>query len=144
MKQVGSRRKRTLSVNAGGVLRHAEPTKLRAMNNLGWLLAMSSRRFQIALLVVAFAAASGCALKPERPENVRLVDYHQKTTQCRKIKAITATQGAPPNTDVLAEAMGSAHKQVAAAGGNGIYIVSRTVEPGVSALVRVEALRCHW
>jgi hypothetical protein len=105
---------------------------------------MNSRPFQIALFVVVFAGASSCATKPERPENVRFVDYHQKTTQCRKIKAITATQGAPPHTDVLAEAMSSAHKQVAAAGGNGIYIVSRTVEPGVSALVKVEALHCRW
>jgi hypothetical protein len=105
---------------------------------------MNSRHFQIALLAAVFTAASGCATKPERPENVRFVDYHQKTTQCRKIKTITATQGAPPHTDVLAEAMSSAHKQVAAAGGNGIYIVSRTVEPGVSALVKVEALRCRW
>lgn len=105
---------------------------------------MNSRHFQIALLAVVFTAASGCATKPERPENVRFVDYHQKTTQCRKIKTITATQGASPHTDLLAEAMSSAHKQVAAAGGNGIYIVSRTVEPGVSALVKVEALRCRW
>jgi hypothetical protein len=104
---------------------------------------MSSRQFQIALLVVALAGASSCATKPERPENVRLMNYQQKTTQCQKIKAITATQGAPPHVDVLAEAMSSALKQVAAVGANGIYIVSRTVEPGVSALVKVEALRCR-
>ena len=108
------------------------------------VMAMNNRSFRLALLLAALAAISGCAIKPEKPENVRFVDYHQKTTQCRKIKVITATQGAPPHTDVLAEAMGSAHKQVAAAGGNGIYIVSRTVEPGVSALVKAEALRCQW
>jgi Protein of unknown function (DUF4236) len=101
----------------------------------------------IAVLVAIVAAfiinAIGCATTvAPGAETVRVATAAQKEKLCESIKVISVEQRLGPNKP--GNAMTKALNAVAAAGGNGIYIISTSTDWADGASVTAEALRCRW
>jgi hypothetical protein len=100
------------------------------------------------LLLVAIAgsyvfAVSGCAtaLQPGA-ETVRVATAAQKERLCEAIKIISVEQRVGPNKP--RNAMNKALNEVAAVGGNGIFVISTSTDWAEGASVTAEALKCRW
>lgn len=105
---------------------------------------MTSRKWIfVASLVVPALVLSGCAttLQPGA-ESVRVATAAQKEHQCEPLKVISVEQRTGPNKP--GNAMNKALNAVAAAGGNGIYVISTSADWAEGASVTAEALRCRW
>ena len=85
----------------------------------------------------------GCAtaLQPGA-DKVRIVTATQKENQCESIKVISVEQRLGPNKP--GNAMSKALNEVAAVGGNGVYIVSTSTDWAEGASVTAEALKRRW
>jgi hypothetical protein len=94
-----------------------------------------------ALTIAAFATSCATTLQPGG-DKVRIATASQKETLCESIKLISVEQRLGPNKP--GNAMNKALNEVAAAGGNGIYIVSTSTDWAEGASVTAEALRCRW
>jgi hypothetical protein len=88
-------------------------------------------------------AISGCAtsLQPGA-ETVRVATAAQKEKLCESIKVISVEQRVGPNKP--RNAMNKALNGVAAAGGNGIFVISSSTDWAEGASVTAEALKCQW
>jgi hypothetical protein len=102
-----------------------------------WLL-------QLASFAGAFAfAISGCAISLQPgAETVRVATAAQKEKLCDSIKVISVEQRVGPNKP--RNAMNKALNEVAATGGNGIFVISSSTDWAEGASVTAEALKCRW
>lgn len=96
-------------------------------------------------IVAAVAIASGCTGAIRSGREVRIVSFYEKTHLCKSIRIVNVEARPSPSTRLLAEAMGEANQKVVAMGGNGMYLISRSVDfDRGSASVTFEALLCDW
>lgn len=104
---------------------------------------MNAAFFQMigALAVAVLATSCATTLQPGG-DKVRIATASQKETLCESIKVISVEQRAGRNKP--GGAMNKALNEVAAVGGNGIYIVSTSSDWAEGASVTAEALRCRW
>jgi hypothetical protein len=108
----------------------------------------ASRGWLWLVLLIVFAAwlifgASGCATTLQAgADQVRVATAAQKEQLCQPIKIISVEQRVGPNKP--GNAMSKALNAVAAAGGNGIYVISTSTDWAEGASVTAEALRCKW
>ena len=96
-----------------------------------------------AWLWILVLAVAGCAtsLHPGA-ETVRVATAAQKEKLCESIKVISVEQRVGPNKP--RNAMNKALNEVAAAGGNGIFVISSSTDWAEGASVTAEALKCQW
>ena len=119
---------------------HAEPAadiKSKAWRGWLWIFLM------VVIVSVLIIAISGCAtsLQPGA-EVVRVATAAQKEKLCESIKVISVEQRVGPNKP--RNAMNKALNEVAAAGGNGIFVISTSTDWAEGASITAEALKCRW
>ena len=90
--------------------------------------------------LLALCASCATTLAPDA-ERVRVVTANQKEHSCESLKIVTVEQRLGPNKP--GNAMKKALNEVAAAGGNGIFIVSTSTDWAEGASVVAEALKCR-
>jgi len=90
--------------------------------------------------VLAASLVAGCAVALTEPaKEVRIVTAEQKAA-CRSLGVVSTEQRTGPNKP--GNAMNKALNAAAERGGNGLYIVSSSVDWAEGASVVAEALRC--
>lgn len=101
-------------------------------------------RPKLAAATVAIAASIvGCATElAAGASQVRVATAAQKEQLCESIKIVSVEQRVGPGKP--ANAMNKALNAVAAVGGNGIYVISTSMDWAEGASVTAEALRCRW
>jgi hypothetical protein len=88
-------------------------------------------------------AIPGCATSLQQgAESVRVATAAQKDKLCESIKVISVEQRVGPNKP--RNALNKALNEVAAAGGNGIFVISASTDWAEGASVIAEALKCRW
>lgn len=75
-------------------------------------------------------------------EWVQIVTAGQKERQCKSLGAFTISQRGGP--DKPSVALAKALNEVSHRGGNGMYVISNSVDWEEGALVNAEALRCQF
>ena len=96
---------------------------------------------RLVALVLAAVLLGACASKPTPvPESVQLVTAAQKESQCKSLGIFNVKQRGGPDkpTAVLIKAMAEVTKR----GGNGMYVVSSSVDWEDGAAMDAEALQC--
>lgn len=116
------------------------------MSQMRTQIVLSMGRAWLLLMVVVGSfvfVVSGCAtaLQPGAV-TVRVATAAQKEKLCESIKVISVEQRVGPNKP--RNAMNKALNEVAAAGGNGIFVISTSTDWAEGASVTAEALKCHW
>jgi len=94
-------------------------------------------------LALAAVLLAACASKPAPPpERVQIVTAAQKDAQCKSLGIFNVKQRGGPDkpTAVLIKAMGEVTKR----GGNGMYVVSNSVDWEDGAAMDAEALQCQF
>jgi hypothetical protein len=90
--------------------------------------------------IIAVAVLAGCATTlTDSAQRVRIVTANQKE-RCEPIKMVTFNQRLGP--DKPGNAMKAVLNETAAAGGNGLYVVSTSTDWAEGASMVGEALRC--
>ena len=93
------------------------------------------------MIIGALAALGGCATAlTDAGQQVKIVTANQKE-RCETIKMVTFNQRLGP--DKPGNAMKAVLNETAAAGGNGFYPVSTSMDWAEGASVVGEALRCR-
>jgi hypothetical protein len=95
----------------------------------------------MAALVVPSLLLPACASKPVPvPERVQMVSAVQKESDCKSLGTFSVSQKSGPDkpTAVLVKAMNEVTKR----GGNGLYVVSNSVDWEDGAAMEAEALQC--
>jgi len=95
----------------------------------------------MAALAIPCLLLLACASKPVPvPERVQMVSAAQKESQCKSLGTFTVSQKSGPDkpTAVLVKAMNEVTKR----GGNGMYVVTSSVDWEDGAAMDAEALQC--
>ncbi|QJR09260.1 hypothetical protein DSM104443_00297 [Usitatibacter rugosus] len=96
---------------------------------------------RIAILVFPSLVLLACSSTPTPiPERVQLVTAAQKDGHCKSLGAFTVVQRGGPDKQmaVLIKGMGEVTKR----GGNGLYVVSTSIDVEDGATMNGEALQC--
>jgi hypothetical protein len=91
------------------------------------------------LSLLLFACATTTAPSPEW---VRIVTAGQKERQCKSLGAFTVSQRGGP--DKSGAALTQALQEVSRRGGNGMYVVSESLDWEQGAAMNAEALQCQF
>lgn len=98
---------------------------------------------RIAPLVVLSLLLFACAASPAPSvERVQIVTEGQKENSCKSIGTFTVNQRGGPDKPgaVLSQAL----KEVSHRGGNGMYVISNSLDTENGAALTAEALQCHF
>lgn len=98
---------------------------------------------RLVTLALAAVLLAACASKPTTPpERVQIVTAAQKDSQCKSLGTFNVKQRGGPDkpTAVLIKAMG----EVTNRGGNGMYVISNSVDWEDGAAMDAEALQCQF
>jgi len=98
-------------------------------------------RLNAGVWIGAFAVGCATTLEPGA-ERVQIVTPAQKERQCTSLGIFTTDQRLGPNKP--GNAMNKALNEVARRGGNGIFVVSNTMDLAEGATTTAEALKCQF
>ncbi len=84
---------------------------------------------------------SACASTPPSTERVQVVTAAEKEARCRSLGTFTVNQRG--GADKSTAALGEAFLEVSSRGGNGMHIISNTVDWENGTTLVAEALQCH-
>lgn len=86
---------------------------------------------------------NGCATTlAANAASVQIVTATQKEHECKSLGVVNTEQRVGPNKP--GNAMNKALNEVAARGGNGIYVISNNIDWAEGASVTAEALKCDF
>jgi len=95
------------------------------------------------LLAIPSFLLFACATTPERGvEDVQMVTAGQKERQCKSLGTFSVEQRSGP--DKPGSVLTKARSEVLRRGGNGLYVISSSVDWETGASVNAEALQCQF
>jgi hypothetical protein len=101
------------------------------------------RNVRTVALAIPFCLLFACASKSERSvEDVQMVTAGQKVRQCKSLGVFTENQRSGP--DKPGSVLTKARSEVLRRGGNGLYVISSSVDWEQGAAVSAEALQCQF
>jgi hypothetical protein len=95
----------------------------------------------LAALAISFLLVA-CATSKPSAERVQVVTAGQKERQCKSLGTFKVDQRGGP--DKPGNALNKAVNEVSRRGGNGIYVISSSVDWEDGASVSAEALKCQF
>ena len=107
------------------------------------MMRLTLRTSLTATLAIPSFLLFACSTTVERSvDQVQMVTAGQKERQCKSLGTFTVDQRGGP--DKPGAALTKARSEVARRGGNGIYVISNSVDWETGVVVNAEALQCQF